>query len=66
MPEEEHDRVEVTAEYRSMTTDIAAVTAAVATPVAIVVQPVVAAWADQHFSHGEKLKDESPSQEPKK
>jgi hypothetical protein len=41
-------------EERSMAVDIAAV----ATPLAILAQPIVGAWADQHFGQ-----DESPSQD---
>jgi hypothetical protein len=47
-------------QQRSLTATIAAV----ATPVAVVTAPVVAAWANQHFS--EKPKDAAPPpQQPK-
>jgi hypothetical protein len=49
MPKNEQSGVE----QRSLTTTIAIA----ATPVAVVVAPVVGAWADQHFSHGENPTD---------
>jgi hypothetical protein len=53
--EERHD--DESPEFRrSLMLDIGAV----ATPAAILAQPVVKAWADQHFSKGDKSKGESP------
>jgi hypothetical protein len=51
-------------EIRSLTTDIAIV----APPVAILAQPVVGAWANQHFSQDEKPKADPPppQQQPEK
>ena len=43
------------AEERSLALDIAAV----ATPVAIVAQPIVAAWAEQHFGQSETPSSEN-------
>jgi hypothetical protein len=44
------------AEERSLAVDIAAV----ATPIAIVVQPIVGAWADQHFGESQSAPNASP------
>jgi hypothetical protein len=51
----------VAEEYRSMSTDIAAL----AMPVAVVTAPVVNAWAKQHFSKQDSPQG-PPPQEPTK
>jgi hypothetical protein len=40
--------------------------ALVATPLAILAQPIVGAWAKQHIGQGEKPTSDPPPQEPKK
>jgi hypothetical protein len=50
-------RDDVREEYRSLSTDIAAL----ATPVAVVAAPVVNAWAKQHF--GQQPKDATAPQQ---
>jgi hypothetical protein len=65
MPENEKQgepRPEATTEeYRSMSTDIAAL----AMPVAVVAAPVVNQWAKQHFSQEPKETAPPPQQQPK-
>jgi hypothetical protein len=72
MPDElTPEREDVREEHRSITRSLTDV-AIVATPIAIVAQPVVAAWANQHFGQGDKPGDtnitvnEAPPQEPEK
>jgi hypothetical protein len=62
-------------EHRSVTRSLTDV-AIVATPIAIVAQPVVAAWANQHFGQADKsgdtminnttINEADPPQEPEK
>jgi hypothetical protein len=64
VPEKKHDPARE--EYRSMT-DVLLAAGAVATPAAIVAQPVVAAWADEHFSKDDEPKGAAPPpQKPEK
>jgi hypothetical protein len=54
MPDElTPEREPVREEHRSVTRSLADV-AIVATPVAIVAAPVVAAWANEHFGHADE------------